>query len=717
MKIKSNKGSSLMLVVVLFAVIITLGGSALVVLNTNYKVRVKEGKRLENLYKSEAGLDVAYNVLVKNFEQAIKSGNDIIDSIDPNILANFKTAKEKGEYINKKFQDGFKQVMSVDEIKKSIDEHKYIKNYKALSNEGKYQVVKFNTKIAPTLQCKSIEFKDNKYEAIVVSTFESDKNTSSTGKNLRQVQVTYEIKIPDYEDAIVVEPSEDISYPAELKDKVIAVDKNMNVKSNSGLRMDIKGDVFVKGENNDDSSDYNRVYDKYKGGIKLDTNASTHIILDGNIITANTFNIANTVGDIDTVINGNIYAGNIYVGAENGKQSNNNITNVNQDVVIDNDLAMNGSNSKITINKFFGINDRSYEEEFSKENKFKANTKSSSSIIVNGNKNSSITVQNAAYIMGTAYINAQNNEGKSYKTGESVAIKGNYIAYTKPLKEFNDYDFSLYGPLQMVDSKDGNPLTVSQKSEYFETFIKDNPNNDEISDGSVYLPVNNTHAIGSIVYKNGKDLVVERANYTEAMENVIDQKREEYARQVYSMGKVDEGKNPLDIYNELGKYQKTVKSVVNFDSIKNNYTSSDLVINKDANKTVVITDDIQYKGGKDDIVVKVGLNQDTDMLVLTNGDVKVNSRLIRIKGAIISTGNINFDEWGGSGTFTIKYDDNVINNIIAKHSDKFKGVFSLKQSPSVKLIKKDKMNATIQKHNYKYDIQKYIISKDWKILR
>ena len=106
--------------------------------------------------------------------------------------------------------------------------------------------------------------------------------------------------------------------------------------------------------------------------------------------------------------------------------STNNKIDFNKDVTVNNDLAINSTNSVINLkNNFYGINDKT--TEVTSANK----ALNSSSIIINEVSNpSNLTIDKDAYIMGVAYLNATNKDGNKYQTGESVAVKGNYLAYT-----------------------------------------------------------------------------------------------------------------------------------------------------------------------------------------------------------------------------------------------------------------------------------------------
>ena len=120
----NNKGSSIALVIVLLAVIFTLGGAMLSVLNANYKLRVKESRRLQNLYEAEAGLDVAYNIIVKVFDAAVLAGNDEVEEELKRIQDEINQASSNNKDItiddkeiekrkNKAFKIGFKSYIDL----------------------------------------------------------------------------------------------------------------------------------------------------------------------------------------------------------------------------------------------------------------------------------------------------------------------------------------------------------------------------------------------------------------------------------------------------------------------------------------------------------------------------------------------------------------------------------------------------------------------------
>ena len=87
----------------------------------------------------------------------------------------------------------------------------------------------------------------------------------------------------------------------------------------------------------------------------------------------------------------------------------------------------------------------------------------SSSLIVNS-EGASVTVTGETYLSGVAYIDTK---GVPYQTGESVAIKGNYLAYSKILPGYDErIQMKYYNPLLLVEAID-NDSSAQKKAEYF----------------------------------------------------------------------------------------------------------------------------------------------------------------------------------------------------------------------------------------------------------
>lgn len=72
---RKKQGAGLITVIIAFMFVFTVATAMLSMVASNYKARVVESKRIENLYASDSGLDVAYNIIAKTFDAATKYAN------------------------------------------------------------------------------------------------------------------------------------------------------------------------------------------------------------------------------------------------------------------------------------------------------------------------------------------------------------------------------------------------------------------------------------------------------------------------------------------------------------------------------------------------------------------------------------------------------------------------------------------------------------------
>ena len=414
---RKKKGSTFVIVILVMAIIFTMGTTILAVTANDYKMRINQSKKLQNFYEVDSGLDVVENIIIKTSQEAIKYA-------DKEVKKEFSKLADKDrneDVLNKNFKDNFYKFLSdtqtVREVNGTEKTVEKILEYLILSKEvigsiednktinlKKLQDIKdFNIEILKSTYDKG----NNNITIEVKSTFQSSEGQL---KNEKVISTQFKVSAPDYNSEIT---SINI-YPV-FDGKAITADGNMDV---TGGDVSVNGDIWIKGQDTKKDTEY--TFNKYIDGIRLN---STKFKIEGNIYTDNTFKVVNNVSGEQS--NGNIYARNIYIGKENyGDLSSNNKFIFNKDVIANNDLAMNTSNSDISIKgNFYGINDKNIETETAPK------ALSSSSIIINNpNSTSKLTVEKDSYIMGVAYLNTIGDDGKKYQTGESVSVKGNYVA-------------------------------------------------------------------------------------------------------------------------------------------------------------------------------------------------------------------------------------------------------------------------------------------------
>lgn len=687
---KKKKGSTFVIVVIVMAIIFTTGTTILAVTANDYKMRINQSKRLQNLYEADSGLDVVENIIIKTSQEAIKYA-------DKEVKKEFTELDDKDrskDKINELFKDKFYEFLTVrnKEIINSkeveileylILEKKYIKS---ILESGKLE---YDSAISNRENRFIIEIPEGGYDKNIQNgkvsniTIEIKSNFESTEgqlKNKKTVSTKYSITAPEYNSEIT-----SINIHPIFDGKAITADGNMSIESlgNKSI-VNISGDIWVKGSNSlGNNPEY--TFDKYIGGIKLD---NTSFNIDGNIYTANTYHLNNSV---QSTVNGDIYAKNIYV----GKSINSNVSKLNnisfeKDVIVNNDLALNSANSSILIKKnFYGINDKTTDVSTADK------ALNSSSIIVNDiSKTSTIIVNNDSYIMGVAYLNATDESGNKYQTGESVAIKGNYLAYTDVddvLNGARNVTLKYYSPLQLLESKDGKS-NAAMKAEYFSEYYSKNNNSYNFNDGGVSLK-KSVKSVGASVKDNqGK---IQKSNISDNDISIVNEQRKEFARNVFAMGDA----TGFDNLYDGQEVKREVSNQVDFSEIRRiqgnsfNTTEGSIVLRGNENDNIEIKDN-KYNGQ----TINKGL-------IITNGNITIEGEFNFI-GNIITTGNIILK---GEGEKNITYDPQVVRNIIALNNDLLKDIF-------VK-SKGDREEVKVTSASELYSVDKFLTKSLWRIVK
>lgn len=691
---KKKKGSTFVIVVVVMAIIFTTGTTILAVTANDYKMRINQSKKLQNLYEADSGLDVVENIIIKTSQEAIKYA-------DKEVKKKFTELDDKDrskDKINEIFKDKFYEFLTVrnKEIlnEKEVEILEYLilekKYIKSILESGKLE---YDSAISNIENRFIIEIPEGGYVKNINNgkvsniTIEVKSNFESTEwqlKNKKTVSTKYSITAPDYNSEIT---SINI-YPV-FDGKAITADGNMNVESlgNKSI-VNISGDIWVQGNNNlGNSPEY--TFDKYIGGIKLD---NTSFNINGNIYTANTFHLNNLVNE--SSVNGDIYAKNIYV----GKSINSNVSKLNnisfeKNVVVNNDLALNATNSSIVIkNNFYGINEKT--TEVSTANK----ALSSSSIIVNDTSNTStITVNKDSYIMGVAYLNATDESGNKYQTGESVAVKGNYLAYTDVddvLNGATNVTLKYYSPLQLLESKNGQSNAI-MKADYFAEYYSKNNNSYNFNDGGVSLK-KSVKSVGASVKDNQGN--IQKSNINDSDISIVNEQRNEFARNVFAMG--DTTGLGYDLYDGQ-EVKRQVSNQVNFNEIRRVQGSS-----FDTTEGMVI-----LKGNENEnIEIENGKIKGTDIelskgLIIANGDITIDGNF-NFTGNIITTGNIILK---GEGEKNITYDPQVVRSILALNYDLLKDIFVKSQG--------DREEVKVTSASELYSVDKFLTKSLWRIVK
>lgn len=807
---KNKDGSALIGTVIMFMFITTVSVAFLSMVTTNYYARAGESKRVENLYKSESGLDTTYNVIAKTItaanvygkekveklKKAVEDKDDEIDNDTPydklNELDNDDQKalyalyadidywkyyqgeendtqetidKEKKDKIaedneliykltNKVFKNGFKEFIS-NHLQTSINDSSYIEfkkegnlltqvtqqldiddskvyigtypgkdpddDTKAAINEAINNMLKpvpaqpeDKNKIDIDNKELQVEngydadgeiqyneyplnfslYNEENYNLTITSEFKTDssnENTVKLGENLKVIEANYSIRVPNYDEVALKESVVNVDNTVNQMISSLAIGKDFEV--NGVNQLNVNGNIFVQGNEFDDSimDVDNRIPNKYSVGIKLNNKAtSTQSIINFNddVYSRGTFNIKENV---NVSVNGELYAQNIYAGDGNSSSNNSKLT-VNKDTVVDNDLVLKATNTTINLNKYYGINENNIEVE---DTDMATKVRNSSSIIINDYTKDSqneygIKINDNAYIMGVAHINTENG----YQTGESVAVKGNYKAYSVPDSSGTE-KFEYYNPLQLLEVSDDIPDKVDTKADHFFNYWNNLDNKPLIDCGGVYLNPNNTYSIGAIVYNNRNK--ISNANYNSTIINdEINPKRRNYAKNVYKISKNNEyseeqlyafytQQNLETVQNLLTKFNQKDESgkAINWDyklvTKKNDGENFAMFCKSDTKKIVIKGEKFIEKdsdGNKiidenNDIVISAETIKDVNAVIVTNGDVIINGD-VNFRGNIISGGNLKMY---GNSTVNLSYDEYITQEIQSDNKEIFNTVF------------------------------------------
>ncbi len=741
MRLRTKKqGSSFIFVVIMFMFVMVVSTAMLSMVSGNYKARVVESKRVENLYGSESGLDIAYNVIAKTIDNANKDSYEKVEEFKADVeslnyenFSSYKNSIDKIEnykaylYAIKADIDYQKNITKDDEKIKKNNENidilinnvfRYyfedyintylINNIKGENNDGskgKYLIdvtksqddlsniskvsyndatIDFNEesldnnkKIIWDIESeKQIEIseliekyyyekkdEDGKVKYILktipynnlnytyyekstvidlISEYEVDSNI---GKNKRKIEAKYILTVPNYDDVSFKNSSE--SGSRELPG--LTVRGNLMV---SNSQLDVYGDIMVEGK----SSDRNTLANKYSNGIIINNENSTDsnpkiINFYNNVFCRKTFDIKDNVA---VNVNKNLYAQNIYVNTTDyNKRSYLGINEDNSKVVLNNDLEINANNTDVYIKDFYGINDKTLENTDTVYDK----AQKSSSIIINKQfGNTWLTIENNAYINGVAHIKTDSG----YQTGESVAVKGNYQAYSIPL-DIND-KFVYDNPLQLLKDDPNNP---NNKREHFYKYWSnnsqndiDNARNDIDIGGVIFNTIDNVHSIGSIVYGEREldSSITKKVKKADGdgidgdFENTINREQSDYAKNMYNLN-VDYESKENKTYNINSSDIESIDKIMNMSYTGNNINDKGF---KFENNLVDINNIGKFKG-----------------IFVVNGDLNINSDY-EIEGNLIVLGNLNIDS---GAKLTLKYDRDLTKNIQNENLSKFAEVF------------------------------------------
>ncbi|MTK13777.1 MAG: hypothetical protein F8N39_17440 [Clostridiaceae bacterium] len=673
---KKKKGSSLIMVMMVFAILTIMATSVLSLTLMSYKKRIVESSEKKNQYFSESGLDIAYGIIGKEVDDAVKAGNKQVKAAleeatknnDSSLLKDDGTLDENA--INNIFKQAYQQYLlkSVDENGNEIsyDGTERIKFFiqnglRDESNNSKHSYnVGGNSEPQVSVNNSNKMSFDSKGDLSIplISTYKDNTGIE------KKIAVNYSIKTPNYNEAYYVKRAK-IPFNDVWK-KAICADTSLQLSGDAT----VNGNIYVSAANENE-------------GIQIQNGASK---LNGVVATSGDFVINGEAN-----VTGNVYSGNINLKSDEAKLDllKDDSKKLEGAVYTNNDLEVNGEKCEVDIpGGFYGINDTPSKNviEGSKKPSY------SSSILINATDINKFNIQNDAIIMGTAYIKTN----PQYQTGESVSIKGNYIAYTQPLKSDeakqkglneDNVSFEYMDPLTLVNNfTNGTPLTVVDKAKYFVSYKNENSSSGlNLLNGKISLPVNAISA-GATVSGDGN---VQEGTVT-AEENKLRTKRLIYAKRAFRMGEIDDNSIEYNadpnsefqnqykqVYQE-NQYKKTsitkVSDKVKFDAITTNPYNKEqnqniIYLNGDSNKDCYVLGKGAVGGAGD--AINMDSSGNSSGIIITSGNVYIKGE-VNFKGTIISAKSIIFCD---DGKKTINYDGAYVKKIIGDNYGYFNNIF------------------------------------------
>lgn len=702
-KKNKKKGATLAYVIVVLAIVATIGTAIVALSLSNYKAIIVHGKKTENLYMSESGLAKVQDVLKEVTAKAIDDGNKAVDEKKLEISSGEIIGKNNNDGYNTLSEDISKKQNSIfkEEYKKSVINQLINNKKKSLFlYDDKNKNVKFNEELINLKNDDENKISDDgnyniclsdiNKKSVVLSNWEKqfkfyepkEKNESEQEisfrlkskfnvkdgneyRNYKEVSLTFNIEVPNYNGATCVK-----RIPLyNILTEGLVVGDDLNIKNGSNLSID--GSVFVAANAEGDDLTNNNI----NNNVNSDKNINGILISGGKLYVNNgdlvskediRLNSNNSILNVGTKIVDNkygIYTGNLginEVGIGKGKNISNSKIDSKYPAYTMNDLILNGKESAIKLDGgYYGINSN-------RTNEADGRINNSSAIIVNSpdiGNGSQIDIGTEAVIMGSAYINTIN---EVYQTGESVAIKGNYIAYT--VDDGSGVSFKYYNPLQLADikssfDKDGiNYSEVENKARYFKNSYEKNINNikDKIKIKGISLP-QKTSSIGISI---DKERGVELNNLT------LD--KQEQIRG-----------NEIKKYEDKTSLIKDIKSEINFPNDKINNIED---LNSGDENNLIYIDNNRYDNG-DTLTIEYGNDYSLDKnflklkngkasgIIITNKNIRIKSnknKPIEFTGTIITTGSFSIDD---NASMKITYNKSDMKDFLGSNYSELKNIF------------------------------------------
>ncbi len=589
-KLCSKKGSTMVMLVVIIGIVSILGTALLGVTMVNYKIKRANTDIKQSFYLSESGLDKAYAVAYEYVAEAVRKANeDFLSEFTPENMEYWMV--EEPSFIAVDKDDEGSDIYSykdavIQEAAKIKFENKYmsyISSEIAGEIEGVTESDSEKSLIVTVANEDNLEFVNKKMTLELESEYMKEGISKTTAVNLT-------LEVPKYNESYTVTTQKIPVNPFWTK---VIVAKYLEIKDNCIF----DGKVHVSNDATIDKSGATAQFTDelaVKGDIYIRDGSSAKVS--------------------DTSVT------NIFMTGRNAELT----TFPDSKLQVKDDLEIDNENQTVEINgSYYGFSDGSYS----------SHPDSSSGININESKNLNLKITENLYILGTSYVNVMNSSGKYYQTGESLSVKGNYMAYLQPLfspddtkLEGTNIKFTDYQYLRFADGfSGGGTMAPWDKGDYIRSYQSEY--------GGLKIPggiiVNRAITLGSYVSNN--ELKVDNWAYDTYKSEFV--KAEE---------RYDKATDRLGYDAGTMKFSEQVKlSNVAADIEETDELGYYVYIQKGTGSKIF--NERKYKG-----------------LIITNGDVVFGSNVESFEGSVVAGGTVTI-----LGSSTFKYNKDIASKIIA----------------------------------------------------
>lgn len=698
--IKNNKGSTLLMTLMAMTVLTILGTAIIAISVVNFKMRIREVNSKDSLYKADSKYEEIYSVIVRTIEDARNHANQTTQNAAAMVIS--RERNREAADIENEISDiinGIDGLGSVNDT--ALVEHL---NEEVFQPEFKNYI---NTHLRDEINNSEITDGTN-LNSLVTTTisnfmiFKSSPNNDplqfeilyeSDHKGVdRSIRGKYSIKVMEYQKDLEVHNEIVPLRENVLWTKAITADGSLLVNCDQAT---IDGDVYAYGNNS---------IPEKRGVRVLRSGFDTELTINGSVIT-NQMIATNTNGSNILINTGDVYCNSIVIpdGIDNAS-----INVEDGSVNTYDDIELNGTNSSINIEgTYYGFSDGSGANEYDMSsaiiiNSPDINQDSGSSISITGTFNA-LTSENkldhlsildyaneddedidreGVFIFGTMYVNIIGHN--KYQSGESIAVKGNYSAYSRKLKdpslvadtrggEFDPDNIILgsYPPLVLVENyKDSEGLIenpdVFYKGSYFEYYDTDYSGNlntgyqdtSDTSINSIYIQ-NIKHTLGSFVNKHQvSSAVISPLDELDVFRVKKDRDYKFLVNNLGDKGMMDSLMHNDTINSALSNTLNTKVEVSDRYDQNRFYVDVDgdevIVINSDSNKTVYIYSPGHRPSACKNSDIAIELENIEMGMVVTDGDIVFNGS-VAYNGALAATGDVIIN--GDSHTISNSYYD------------------------------------------------------------